>query len=551
MNIASWFEAHPAAVQAVRTWIAAHRHGESPGGSRSMVDELRRTYGYPFKDHTSFQQWAKRAFPDGYESVTQKRNCKPADPGMLKFRRTDADIRRIERKENFLFTCAIEGQVADTAFLEACLQWRKANDGILAVSPLNYENPRTRDEANEIEARDDSWWDPRLADFMLYNELRPHRRLSLMTTKTQATAANPLPARLSGRTQGRSAIFPHPQVAMRTVPTPQHKLPKILYSSGAITSKFYSDTVAGDMADFHHTLGGVIAEVRGDQFHLREVTWDGAGFIDCDKRYTPSGVEPAPPPDALVMGDVHAPHFVAQNVMRATFDPSGIVPTLSPRRLVLHDLADNRWCNPHEVNNTLLRAALAARGGLSMKRELQAVYDWLADLPGFEEIAVVYSNHDDFLYRWLDKGKPEPENEKLYNKLKFLMLDQCDEDTLAFPIALELALREMGQPRDDLRFLRPDESYVVNGVELGMHGHYGPNGARGSLRNLALIGIRSMFGHVHSPGIWQGAYAVGMSSNYRHGYNHGPSSWLQSHGLVHANGYRQLLHIINDDWRGR
>ena len=186
-----------------------------------------------------------------------------------------------------------------------------------------------------------------------------------------------------------------------------------------------------------------------------------------------------------------------------------------------------------------------------MKRELQAVYDWLADLPGFEEIAVVYSNHDDFLYRWLDKGKPEPENEKLYNKLKFLMLDQCDEDTLAFPIALELALREMGQPRDDLRFLRPDESYVVNGVELGMHGHYGPNGARGSLRNLALIGIRSMFGHVHSPGIWQGAYAVGMSSNYRHGYNHGPSSWLQSHGLVHANGYRQLLHIINDDWRGR
>ena len=59
-----------------------------------------------------------------------------------------------------------------------------------------------------------------------------------------------------------------------------------------------------------------------------------------------------------------------------------------------------------------------------------------------------------------------------------------------------------------------------------------------------------MIGHVHSPGIYQGAYGVGTSSRLRLEYNAGPSSWLNTHGVVHQNGKRQLIHVVNGRWHG-
>jgi len=253
------------------------------------------------------------------------------------------------------------------------------------------------------------------------------------------------------------------------------------------------------------------------------------------------------------MGDIHAPHFVSPTVMAATFGQGGIVETLRPRRLVLHDLADNRNTNPHELMNRLTRAALVAgkHGEGSLARELEGVAEWLCALPGFEEVLVVRSNHDDFIGRWLERQQPEPQNAKLFHQLCYLMLDH-HERTGRFPIPLELALREL-RPNllpESVRFLDHDESFRIGGVELGMHGHNGPDGARGTIQNFSRIGTRSVIAHKHGPGIWQGAYQVGLSGIYRHGYNVGPSSWLQSHALVHENGYRQLVHMIKTYWRG-
>lgn len=584
MKISEWFAGHPKAEQAVQRWLE-----ERAGGTRKLVAHLRAEHGYPFSDHTSLRAWAQQRWPQGARRVTmagwflenpfaarvarQWSGTAKALLGVLQkhhefpfecertlrawvrkhrrdrgptFERTDADVRRIERTEDLLVTSAVQEAEACEGFLAAAERWREERQGAIVVNPVNYANPRTRAEEDQERER---WWDPRLEPYMLRNELRPHPDLSIMTTKTQATAANPLPARLSGRTKHRSAVFGHPQLSMRTVPTPQSKLPKTLYSSGAITEKWYSDTLSGDMAEFHHTIGGVIVEVRGNRFHLREVAWDGESFIDLDRRYYADRIEDAPPPEALVMGDIHAPHHVAPNVMQATFGSEGIYEQLSPRRLVLHDLADNRAVNPHEARNRLTRAAMATKFQTLVRAELYGVAKWLRELPPFEDIAVVYSNHDDFLTRWLERAQPEPENAELYHYLCWRML-QHHRETGQFPIALELALREIADLPDALRFLAPDESYRLRGVELGMHGHWGPNGARGSARNLSYIGTRSMIGHVHSPCIWQGVYAVGLTAEYRHGYNIGPSSWLQSHGVLHANGYRQLLHIIGEHFRG-
>lgn len=469
----------------------------------------------------------------------------PAVHTRTQFLRSDQDLKALEQTTDFFVTSAVQNSEADGPALRALELAAEECSGRIHVTPIRYVNPTRQ---NEI--RPDEQWAPALEPYLLESEVRPHPNLAFMTRKSAATTNNPLPVKLNGRTQDRSAIFGHPQLAMRTVATPQHKLPKIYYSSGAITEArgAYSDTDAGDMAEFHHSLAAIKVEIRGRRFHLRELIWDGYQFADIDRAYTPHGVVDLTPPAALVMGDWHEGATDPQ-VERATFGPGGIVESCQPEQLIVHDLADNLECNPHEVGRSLISAT---RANQTVADHIAAVSKRLAQwggLEGLQRVVVVPSNHDDFLRRWLESGKAEPKDRELHAFLTYRMLR---EHRLrgAFPNALELAVREAGDLPDHVRFLKLDESYRVRGVELGMHGHLGPNGARGSIRNLAQIGTRSIIGHVHSPGIWQGVVAVGTSSNYRLGYNAGPSSWLQSHCLLFQSGYRQLLHIIEGSWRG-
>ena len=534
MRIADWFREHPQALACIDRWLEERRKGRD-GGLRVAVNRLKVNFGYPFVDHVAFSDWGRIQYGERWVARAPKKSGAAA----ATFHKSTADVRRLQKRRDFIVTCAVNNSPVEDDFLAALEHLAEDRGAEIVVNPVRYRNPTRPDDVQEGE-----WWAPELAEYMLESEIRPHEYLSIMPTKVQATAHNPLLARLSGRTKHRSAVFGHPQLCMRTVPTPQEKYPKILYSSGAVTQKSYSDTVSGDMAKFHHTHSAVLVEVRGKKFHLREITWDGKCFIDLADRYTKSGISDAPSPLALVMGDIH--HGKEDpKVIAGTFGK--LVPQLQPERLVLHDLFDGVSVNPHEFNRRLTRAALGRQTNL--EGELDRLGAWVNDIPNsFKEIIVVPSNHDDFLMRWLQAGEKnvEPENRRLYHYLCWRMLDGYEDNV--FPLALEVALDD--SLNRDIRFLKIDESYQVAGVELGMHGHLGPNGARGSVRNLSYIGTRSMVGHVHSPAIWQGVYAVGLSARYRHGYNVGPSSWLQTHGLVHANGRRQLIHFIGKDYKG-
>jgi hypothetical protein len=562
VNIADWFSEHPKALSHLDSWVRERTEENGGKSARRYIGFLQREMDYPFGDHTALVAFIRRRHGDDWTQLYQpgapppepvpgpdSPKPKPSKAAKADFRKSDADVRKLQRRDDFLITCAVANCHADPGFLAACERWCEERQGAIIVNPVRYANPRTREE--ETETRKGEWWEPALAPYMLESELRPHPYLSIMPTKIQATSPNPLPPRMGGRTQARSAVFGHPQLCMRTVPTPQEKLPKILYSSGAVTQKFYSETYAGDMAEFHHTHAAVIAEIRGDRFHLREVTWDGEKFIDIDRAYYADRIEDAGPPAALVMGDIHSGSGkVDPEVMAATFGPDGLYDTVLPDNLVLHDLADNLAVNPHESHKQLSRAALARKaGGLNAEAEIQRVADWLNGVPHEAQIVVVPSNHDEFLMRWLEAGERGvlPENRMFYHWLSYQMLAAHERDS-EFPLALEVALN--GKLAPGVRFLKIDESFRLNGVELGMHGHLGPNGARGSLRNLSQIGTRFITGHVHSPGIWQGGYAVGIACLYRMGYNLGPSGWLHTHSLLHENGRRQMIHIIGEYFRG-
>jgi hypothetical protein len=105
-----------------------------------------------------------------------------------------------------------------------------------------------------------------------------------------------------------------------------------------------------------------------------------------------------------------------------------------------------------------------------------------------------------------------------------------------------------------MQFLAEDESFVIcrdqhGGIECGMHGHNGPNGARGSRTNLAKMGRKSNIGHSHSAGITDGCYQAGVSADLDLGYNVGPSSWSHSHVVTYPSGKRAVVTLWNGRWK--
>jgi hypothetical protein len=111
-----------------------------------------------------------------------------------------------------------------------------------------------------------------------------------------------------------------------------------------------------------------------------------------------------------------------------------------------------------------------------------------------------------------------------------------------------------GAGQDNVVFLDEDESYVIcddahGGIECGMHGHLGANGARGNIKSFAKMGRRANIAHSHSAGIVEGIWQVGTSSLMDLEYNKGMSSWSHSHILTYANGKRCMITMSNGKYK--
>lgn len=472
------------------------------------------------------------------------RGSDPTDPT---FELTPKQVTALESHGDYIVTCAQNNTEPEWGFLRALERCSVEEGDRLVVIPVRYKNPTSR--RDPMEERDNKyWWHPAFRDHMVESELRLHRFLRVMAqVRIEAMSGNPVPGTMDGRSKAASAIYGHPQLTMRTVPTPQEKLPKFIYTTGAVTGANCSTTRRGDLAGFHHSNSAIRVKVRDGRFWLRELVWDGKRFIDLGREYTARTIRQAPPPEALYLGDVHG-WFRDPAVHEGTWGPGGVVDTLRPRRVFVGDVSDFYSCSPWERGKKLTEALRAKVGMDFVEYELADARDYLnMAAEKVREVVVVPSNHDAFLHRWLEAGDRwvEPKNRELYHWLSWRYLQERGK---VDPFALWC--RDRGVTKN-VKFLKVDESYQVKGVECGMHGHLGPNGARGSIRNLARIGTRSMIGHGHGPGIWQGAHQVGTASLLNMHYTAGPSGWFHTHGLVHANGYRQLLHMVDGiPWPG-
>lgn len=454
--------------------------------------------------------------------------------------RFDALKKAIRHTRRFVITTAVTGCEVDERFYDSIRHYCELNDAQMLV--LVCSDPAA--------AKDSFYLDPMLKDALIvYSDLWLNSHLFLCSIKTSAKQIDPTTGTLRIGQRNGTTIFASPKQRLRCTATSNSELPHVMMTTGALTrpgyeTQRYMSERTAYLANHDHIMGALIVELdESDMFHFRQVQADDQGrFADLGVMYGDGKIWRYQP-EGLVMGDIHIGVTNAQ-VWEATLDDDDCIrERVRPKKLFLHDTFDGMSINHHEKDDLVMRAIRAAADKLALKPECRLVSTTLNQLGGwFDEVMVVPSNHDDFLKEYITHARfrHDPQNAGFAAELLAAAIDKKH--------VLRTACEMTGLTAKNIRFLDMDEDYKVAGIELGCHGHKGANGSRGSVKAMEAAYGNSMSGHAHTPEILRGAWQVGTSSELGLDYNKGPSSWLNTHGLVYDNGMRQLLNIIYGKW---
>lgn len=444
----------------------------------------------------------------------------------------------------YFVSTAVTGCRVFDGFMDAIKSYNRKNRSLLLVMP-----------ATDPAATAGFTLDPSLPkDQIIFADLQVNDNLFLSSIKLSAKHIDPITGLNRIGQRNGSFIYASPKQRLKMTPTSNEKLPHAMMTTGALTLPDYATTRymserTAYIADNDHVLGGVVVEVQDDNvFHFRQVQADRHGsFIDLGKLYKADGSVETVRPAALILGDWHSGE--TDPVAREAFvgKTGSVLTTTQPRAIVVHDGFNGRSISHHEEKNRILRAQRARRCELSLEEELIGYardLEYLASFPFIEEVVIVLSNHDEFLHRYLSEGRyvEDAQNHRLGLKLAAAMVDGKNP-VQAFIERIKIKNAEK------LRWLTRDEDYKVAEVEIGAHGDKGPNGARGSVRAMENAYGNSVSGHAHTPEILRGAWQVGTCSLLKLTYNEGPSSWLHTSCLLYPNGSRQLINVIEGNWR--
>lgn len=453
--------------------------------------------------------------------------------------------KRLPRKKGgrvFLFTCAQNNTHVHEPFWDNILAYAKHIGAEVHVAKVVYNH-----HAFLREVDGGFWYDPKIVPHLSEKnlEIAPglvwNGELNIIPT-----AVNPLSG-LDVFNGTKSGIFPHVKRGMISVAMPKHEAAKFNYTTGTVTQRNYVPRKAGQKASFHHIYGALIVEVdsRGRWWARQIEATDDGSFQDLDLLVSSGSVLSGSPVDACVWGDIHVAQL-DKAVRKAVWSSGGILDQLQPKAQVFHDLLDFRARNHHDRGNCHLNFRKHLEGTDDVSLEIQKTAGFMSEAwrEGVESV-VVPSNHDDALTRWLREAdyRDDPKNALFFLRAQYELYRAIAEKDKDFHL-LEWALQV--NPSDgvwDAEFLHVDDSYVRCGVQLGQHGHLGRNGSRGSPRQFARIGLRSITGHTHTAGIIEGNTCVGTFSVLDPDYTKGPSSWSQHFAILYPNGKISLVHF--------
>jgi hypothetical protein len=379
------------------------------------------------------------------------------------------------------------------------------------------------------------YWDKLIASYLDANRHNIHKHLVIASdVKIQPTAETPLSG-LNSLTGLESCIFGHPRVHFDSLPVLDGYPNKILMTTGSVTKPNYTDTKSGKKGEFHHSYGFVVAELDGDYFHVRQVTASEDGsFYDLDVLVDDCIIIENQTAEAMIFGDVHIGDH-DEDALSLSIDTAK---KLNVNHVILHDIFNGKSISPHDNKSPFELLRKEQEGLDDLVSEMSEVVDFFEQNSDIDFI-VVRSNHDIWLDRWLN----DTDWRKSNNKMAYLKLASEMASDTEGKGALNVILRINNV--SNAYCLDLDESFNVNGFELGIHGHQGAGGSRGSMIQFKNLNTKNVTGHSHVPRRMNGALSVGTLTKLRLGYNKGLSAWMQSNVIIHSNGKAQHLNIIN------
>lgn len=470
----------------------------------------------------------------------------------------------VERKEldgkRFVFTAAQNNTELHDDFWNALQTFCAEKDAQLIVSKFAYNKNGWAYHNGADTTKDDKelWYDPRILPYVLDEQVKVARGLVFCgELDILPTQIFPLTG-LDNYTGTNSAIIPHAKMQMRSLATMKHDPAKFLYSTGTVTKRNYIERRAGQVASYHHVYGAIYVEVADDgAWFVRQLNSDDNGlFFDLDRAYGPNWSAPSSQfgrPN-VNLGDIH----IEKSDPAAMTGAIEMMRTLNPANVFLHDLIDFEARNHHNkkdkfflVNQQFNRNPSVEAGMAQAAQFLAGLVMLLPDTTFY----VVRSNHDVAFKKWLREGAGfiDPPNERYWHEMnaKLLLSIELGSEMDIYKHALELAALKTGvlDQVKKVKFLQEDESLVLNGIEYGMHGHLGCNGARGNPKAFRELGRRANTGHTHSAGIIDGVWTAGVLATLDMGYNQGPSSWSHSNIVTYPNAKRTIITQRGSRWR--
>lgn len=441
----------------------------------------------------------------------------------------------LQKKKYYLVTWGQNSTPVHEGFfanLEAYAEFLGAEISVIAG---RYRNPTSifPDSDKEI-------WDRGILPYLDASRHKIHDYMEILSDiKIHPTARLPLSS-FEGLSSESSCVIGHPRVHQKIVPALNGYKPKMMLTTGACTVRNYTDSKAGKIGEFHHTLGFVIVEIDGEDFHVRQVTANehSGNFTDLIHLVEDGRVVPADAAQAIVFGDLHIGDH-DPDCVEATVEFCNI---LRPKKVVAHDILNGHSINHHEFKNPFSKYANLQSGRASLKREMDEMVAFmkvLMDDMSYAKFYVIHSNHDDFVEKYLMSydWKKDLINAAEYMKYSsWLLGGEAPKGVLAKVLAEEIP---------EITTLGLDESFRVLNWEFGVHGHEGSNGSRGNPNQFKKLSTKMVTAHTHTPSRIDGVVTVGTSTHLRVGYNTGASNWLQSHAIINADGKVQQVHCIN------
>ena len=479
-----------------------------------------------------------------------------------------------ELGKKFIVTSAQFGSPLNPLFWKSLQNYAKHVGYTLVVLPIKYGSMK------EKGGRLTSLLPPELKGYVLLEDVNIDGKLNLNATfrmrPTLERFLTPTVCNVGGNV---SQIFAGPKLELEFLPRistrKQNHYPKAVMTTGAVTRPNYStDNLGqqdrtGQIASENHCYSAIIVEFDSDVFHFRQLLANRRGeFYDITKDgvvfSTSQGVRKADGEvEAIVCGDWHTGK-TEPTVRETTFGKGGIVDTLKPKHVVLHDFFDGDSISHHGVHETTRSAYMGLQHlqwdslELELNRSIEEL-DWIhARVEG--QLHLIPSNHPEFVVEFINSMRWTKEKPNMYigAKLFQMMIDDMRKrqplkvhSRATDPIALYFRERA-----PYAHIVERQDTFVLpkSGKEilLSLHGDVGTRGGpTRSVKDFLKMNIPVYLGHNHSACIYGSVWRVGTSTYRMQFYVSNPATnWTNSHGLIYANGQRQLLNIIKGKWRG-